>query len=487
MVLTFAGVACGGGGIAIRSGTTEDVFVPQVVDSEDAAGRGASLAIDADGNPHLAYIAFESNAPGGEAAEEPDAPELPAVRHAHLIEGLWTRSVVADDQQGLGGADTTAIAVDADGVHHVVWTVGDALFYSNNAGGAEFSKPEEVAADVIGGVSVSAGGGRVAVSFFQGGGGGAGSLVRVAIPQGDRWSVETAAEGERGPRSGTAVGFSGDTILVAFGDSGRTLIARSGPTWSSDVADQDGGEAVSMDIDGDGNPHLAYASSRGDVKHAHSIGGGPWEITDVGEGALGPTSIAVDEQGIHHVAWETRAGLSYANNADGEFQAEEVPGTTGAELPRVGTGARETVYLAWFEPAGAGVVLAIRSDREPLLAQPQPSPTGGQPTGQPTGPPPCEPSGTNLTISAQGLAFNTDCLAAPAGEAFTIDFDNQDAGQLHNVAIYESPGGSERFKGEIITGPDQVTYEVDPIEEPAQYAFQCDVHPTTMTGTFVVE
>jgi plastocyanin len=287
------------------------------------------------------------------------------------------------------------------------------------------------------------------------------------------------------------VGFDGGRILVAFGDSGRTMLARSGLTWTSEVADRDGGSGVSMDLDQDGNPHLAYANSAGEVKHAHSIGGAPWELSEVGGGAEGPTSIALDDQGIHHVAWQTGEGISYANNQEGQFDEEEVPGAEGAEIPRVGAGADETVYLAWYDPEDSELVMAVRSDREPLLAVPSPTGPTGAPTGPPTGPPPCEPSGTTLTIAAPpgaaGNGFETDCLAAPAGEAFTIEFDNSDTGQIHNVAIYESAGGEAFFQGDTITAPDTITYDADPIDEPGQYYFQCDVHPTTMTGTFVVE
>jgi plastocyanin len=116
-------------------------------------------------------------------------------------------------------------------------------------------------------------------------------------------------------------------------------------------------------------------------------------------------------------------------------------------------------------------------------ASPQPPPAGGEAQ--------CRPSGTELSIvappggSTEGFAEN--CLAAPAGEAFTIAFDNQDQGQTHNVAIYPSPGGEPFFRGDIITGPDQASYHVDAIADPGRYHFQCDVHPTVMTGTFVVE
>jgi plastocyanin len=55
------------------------------------------------------------------------------------------------------------------------------------------------------------------------------------------------------------------------------------------------------------------------------------------------------------------------------------------------------------------------------------------------------------------------------------------------VGIYQSAGGEAFFQGDTITAPDNITYDVDPIDEPGQYHFQCDVHPTTMSGTFVVK
>ncbi|MDQ4076493.1 MAG: hypothetical protein M3220_09635 [Chloroflexota bacterium] len=37
-------------------------------------------------------------------------------------------------------------------------------------------------------------------------------------------------------------------------------------------------------------------------------------------------------------------------------------------------------------------------------------------------------------------------------------------------------------------GPEEtITYEFDAPSEPGTYYFQCDVHPTTMTGDFIVE
>jgi plastocyanin len=107
---------------------------------------------------------------------------------------------------------------------------------------------------------------------------------------------------------------------------------------------------------------------------------------------------------------------------------------------------------------------------------PAPSPSGGSPAS-------CSPAGTSLSIAAKNVRFDTNCLAAPAGKAFTIAFDNRDPGVRHNVGIYDS-GSKELFKGRIVTGPKRTTYRVSALPA-GTYRFRCDVH-TTMTGTFIV-
>jgi hypothetical protein len=110
-----------------------------------------------------------------------------------------------------------------------------------------------------------------------------------------------------------------------------------------------------------------------------------------------------------------------------------------------------------------------------------------------TAPPPgptsssCAPAGTSLQIRAHpALSFDRKCLAAPASEAFTITFANQEAGVLHNVAIYTNSSASTAlFRGEFVQGPKTVVYRVSALA-PGTYFFRCDVHPTKMTGTFVV-
>jgi plastocyanin len=493
LALGLVAVACGPPDVVVRSGGEGQArFFPGVLDARGNVGGGLSMATDDGGAPHLAYLAFEEEPEPGQppAAPDPDDPIVPAVLHVHVVENARTRSVVAEET-AVTEEDRTAIAVDADGVHHVVWTEGGALRYSNNAGG-EFSEPQPLGDEAGMGPSIAVDGTTPWVAYsVDTGAEGPGGLVRVATPEGDGWSVETAAEA--GASGQTAIAAADGEVLVAYGSEGGTLVARGPGRWASETVDPDGGVGVDVAADGDGNPHLAYETAEGAVKHAHSIDGGAWEVSDVADGAdpaAGSATIALDQEGIHHVAWASAQGIGYANNQEGSFAAEEVPGSEEGAVPSIGIGPDGEVLLAWFDAGDTEVQLAVRSEDPPLLALPEaPSGPAPAPTGPQTGPPPCEPDGTDLAIAAppgaSGTGFDTDCLAAPAGEAFTIDFDNQDEGQQHNVAMYVQAQGEELFVGDIITGPDTITYDVQPIDQTGNFYFQCDVHPT-MNGTFVV-
>lgn len=98
----------------------------------------------------------------------------------------------------------------------------------------------------------------------------------------------------------------------------------------------------------------------------------------------------------------------------------------------------------------------------------------------------CTANGTALAIAAADKKFDKDCLAAPADQAFTIDFDNRDLARNHNVAIYDTANGNKPlFQGEVIRGPSKITYSV-PAQAKGTYEFVCDPHSETMRGTFIV-
>ncbi|MGH2677123.1 MAG: cupredoxin domain-containing protein [Actinomycetota bacterium] len=483
--------ACGKPEITVRAEGADEGFVPVVVDVDGLAGNGVSLATDADGNPHLAYLAFPEQAPQGEEAPalDPLAPTLPAVMHAHLVDNIWTRGPVAEEQD-IGEDDRTAIAVDADGIHHVAWTAGGQVMYSTNAEG-EFSQAEAVGGEDATGVSMVADEqGSPVIAFVDRltEAEGPATLVRVARPDGQGWEVETAAEASPDEPISTGVGSVGGMAMVAYGSEGATQFAlEGGNRWTSELVDEGGGAAVSMAVTQDGVPHVAFFDGSGAVRHA-TPAANAWDATDVGEGATtSPTSIAVGEDGSIHVAWQTAEGIAYAAGPEGELAAVELPpATAGGTQPRVGTGPEGASYVAWFDAENGELQMAIRSDVEPLLAVPSPTaaPAGGPAAAE------CEPQGPALSLEAPpgaaGSGFDTDCLAVGASEAFTVDFTNADTAP-HNFSIYTDDSATENlFEGEIVNPAASTTFEPDPIEEAGNMFFRCDLHPTTMTGTFVV-
>ena len=111
--------------------------------------------------------------------------------------------------------------------------------------------------------------------------------------------------------------------------------------------------------------------------------------------------------------------------------------------------------------------------------------TGGASYADPRADASCRPGGTALSIIAFDGKFDKKCLAAPAGQALTIDFKNLDRGIPHNVAIYRDQTAQKPlFKGDLIDGPGVGKYSV-PALPAGRWFFRCDPHPD-MNGTFIV-
>lgn len=98
---------------------------------------------------------------------------------------------------------------------------------------------------------------------------------------------------------------------------------------------------------------------------------------------------------------------------------------------------------------------------------------------------PCSPSGSTVSIVASGTKFDKACLAAPANQPFTLNYDNRDR-VTHNIVFLESHTSTEiLFRAEIFMGPKTSTFNVAPLKA-GTYVFHCEVHPGIMTGTLVV-
>ncbi|HWO73646.1 MAG TPA: cupredoxin domain-containing protein [Dehalococcoidia bacterium] len=126
----------------------------------------------------------------------------------------------------------------------------------------------------------------------------------------------------------------------------------------------------------------------------------------------------------------------------------------------------------------AGSFHGSDSEKE-VFATVQPQPTTAAPT-------PSAPGATVIQLRAQNILFDKRSLTANANAPVTVQFTNADAGVPHNFALYNNQSASQRiFVGELITGPATINYNFN-APAPGTYFFRCDVHPDTMSGSFVV-
>lgn len=116
----------------------------------------------------------------------------------------------------------------------------------------------------------------------------------------------------------------------------------------------------------------------------------------------------------------------------------------------------------------AGIAGAVKGERE------------FHPHGGETG----EGHGKDYKIVADDLEFDLDRMDLAAETDIKLIFDNEDEGVPHNWSLYTEKGGKVLFEGEIITGPDTISYEFTAPDSGSFY-FQCDVHPN-MSGEVAV-
>lgn len=219
---------------------------------------------------------------------------------------------------------------------------------------------------------------------------------------------------------------------------------------------------------------------------------------------LAAISVAVMFLGLVLNGWLIAAGLimlvvslvGWLRDARTEYVLAERSDTSGhldsLPAPRVPAGT-----LALF---GALFVLAIilnsgiipsgaasgatGSPAQGGSAAPGGSPAPGGSAAPGGGSPAASLPAADLTVTAQGIAYDTASLTAPAGKPFTIAFQNNDAGIPHNIQVHDASDAIV-FDGETITGVAGTVYSV-PALTAGTYKFVCKWHPT-MVGELTVK
>ena len=98
----------------------------------------------------------------------------------------------------------------------------------------------------------------------------------------------------------------------------------------------------------------------------------------------------------------------------------------------------------------------------------------------------CTTSSGSAELIAENNAFNRSSIRVKTGEEVSFIFENKD-NVTHNFAAYETQDAKQViFRGDALSGPGTITYTFTAPDEPGFYYFQCDFHPSTMNGSFIV-
>jgi plastocyanin len=88
-----------------------------------------------------------------------------------------------------------------------------------------------------------------------------------------------------------------------------------------------------------------------------------------------------------------------------------------------------------------------------------------------------------VTLVAENLRWDLECLRVPAGTEITFTIENRDQSVGHNLAI---GGPSGEAKTEIEAGPVTQTLVYD-ASTPGRHPFECEPHASMMQGNLWVE
>ena len=498
-------------------------FVPFVADPLNDAGVHPSVIVGEDGLPVVTYFGFEEETAEGQLpqARPVGAPSLPGVLMATVSQdGVWTRGAMAQARQvptitipfgpgvdesvaNLTPASVTGLQIVADaGTLHAVWGSADGTYYATGSVDPSSTTPftiERVSETPPVGPSIAIVDGEPWIAYSTSTS--ASASVEAATVGAGGWDVETvaAAAGCDACRTAMLAGADGPAVAWSDGGDGVSIATPTAGGWSAEQVSPTGGLGLSGAVTGDGVA-LAYYDGEQVVVATGSPAGAFQTASAVDVAADSPTadgagtSIAADDNGTLWLAWlDAAEGVRFASGGGeggGPTPIETAPDTANGAMPSVAvTPEGTTAYLAWYDTVNQDLLVGAYGDVEGLAIA-APSPEAGPPQGGPTQPPDQECTQAEdgvVTITAQGIQFDTGCIEVPAGEPFQIEFLNEDE-QPHNVAIYPSAdelsADAALMQGEVFTGVDTRTYDV-PALDAGGYYFQCDVHPT-MNGTLNV-
>ena len=274
------------------------------VDAEGNVGEYTSLALDADGYPHISYY---DDINGN-------------LKYAYQDAASWHIETV--DDSGVIVGEYSSLALDASGYAHIsyydawhdLYSDNKDLKYAYQDGSGWHIETVDREGDV--GLCTSLaldGNGHPHISYYDSAPNGD---LKYAYWNGSGWHIETVdSEGNAGLYTSLALNRNGYVHISYYYcgdpwpcDVGDLMYAYQDTVgWHVEIVDSEGdvGKYTSLALDGSGYPRISYYdNTHGDLKYAYRDASG-WhtEIVDSGGWVGLDTSLILDNDGYPHIGY----------------------------------------------------------------------------------------------------------------------------------------------------------------------------------------
>jgi hypothetical protein len=268
-------------------------FTVRVVDELGDVGNNCSLAVDGDGNPHLSYELTDSTAD---------------LRYATRSGGTWSTETVDD---GIFAGTSSSIEIDGSGRPHIAYHVFGEAWHAELDGAWVLTEVSPFGGDDVDLALDSAGDPHV---IHRDGG-----LLIYNQRAAGVWSANDNIVGSAvGPAHyGQLQLTSADVPQVGFIDTNffRARFGFLGGTsndWEfEEVSTDDISGGVSMALDAQDLAHMVYGTLLTDLlRYAQRTGPNTWTRTTIATdiGNFLEVSMALDGDDLPHIAWSAASG-----------------------------------------------------------------------------------------------------------------------------------------------------------------------------------